>query len=85
MDEVFLMNGAEQLNGKLLLHERPVDEALGFLPVKLVLPLEFYLFAERLPASLNPVNAHRDGFDQIKVLGVLGEEWLRVTEATTYR
>lgn len=83
-DEVFPVNCSKELHGKLLFHELPINQGLGFDAVERVSAPELDGFTKRLPAPLNSVNAHRDGFDQIKVLGVLSEERLEVTEATAY-
>jgi hypothetical protein len=85
MDEILLMDGFEKLDRESLGHESAVDHALRLLVGDGVMALEVNRLAERPPASLNPVNAHRNGFYKIKVLGVLGEERLEVTEVAAYR
>ena len=67
-DEVFPMDCAKQFDEDILLLERPVEEAQSLRAVECVSALVLDGLTKRLPSSLNPVNAHRNGFDQIKVL-----------------
>jgi hypothetical protein len=73
------VNSLHEFDRKLLRHERSVDECLRVRVLKLEASLEVNRLAQGLPASLNPVNAHRDGFDQIKVLGVLRKQRFEIS------
>lgn len=77
--KVFAVDGLEKLDRESLGHESTVNHALRFLVSELVGALEINRLAERLPASLNSVNAHRNRLDQIKVFGVLGEERFEIS------
>lgn len=60
MDEVFLMDCLEEFDRKPLGHERTVNHALRFRVGERVLTFEVNRLSKRLPAPLNPVNAHRN-------------------------
>jgi hypothetical protein len=68
-----MVDYAKQLDWGFVLHKSPVDEALRVAVVVLVSALELEGLPQGLPVSWYPVNAHRDGGDQIMLLECLGQ------------
>jgi len=55
-------------------YKRPIEDGFGPVVADLALPLHLDLAPHRFKSSLNPVNTHRQGVDQIEALGVLGQD-----------